>query len=234
MRLYDNEIKKLEGVLPVAGISLSAAGSSWAAADEREIIMRSDMAYELGGGTLPAVGVTCATDNTELINQDEIMLYGPDLHEIKKDESYARIAVVLVDDELLGTGDRMYNSIRKTEYVRFHVNAKGYMVRVSSGAGREPVRVSKQAVKQGISFSDIGQLYLKEYHKLPWVKAVKIIFITDPAADYKALQAFQKHQEEITKTIDHALKDLKMDCHTCAQKPICDEVEGLKELHFKS
>lgn len=234
MRLYDNEIRKLESIVTVTGTELAACGSTWKAASERSIIMRSDMAFELGGGTLPAVGVTCITDNSELISQDEIILYGPDLHEINKDSAYARIAVVLADEELLGTGDKMYNNIRKTEYVRFHVNAEGYMVRVSSGAGREPVRVSKQAVKQSISFSDVGQLYINEYHKLPWVKAVKLLFITDSTVDYKTLQAFQKHQEEITKTIDHALKDLKMDCHTCAQKPICDEVEGMKELHFGS
>ncbi len=232
MRLYDNEIKKLDSLITVPGKELAVSGSDWVAVDERGIIMRSDMEYELGGGTLPAVGVTCVTDNEELVNKDEIILCGPDLYEIKKDGPFARIALVEVDEELLGTGDRMYNGIRKIEYVRYHVNAEGYMVRVSSGAGREPVRVSKTAVKQGISFADIGQLYLKEYHKIPWVKAVKLLFVTDASVDYKALVSFGKKQEDITKTIDHALKDVKMDCHTCAQKPICDEVEGMKELHF--
>ena len=46
------------------------------------------------------------------------------------------------------------------EFVKYHVFPQGYMMRVSPENGREQVRVSKQALKRGISFRNIGgQLY---------------------------------------------------------------------------
>ena len=37
---------------------------------------------------------------------------------------------------------------------------------------------------------------------------------------------------DITKTLSKILEGMSTDCHTCSLKEICDEVEGLKELHF--
>jgi hypothetical protein len=39
--------------------------------------------------------------------------------------------------------------------------------------------------------------------------------------------------EMITDSLNHIYENLKMDCSVCGQKAICDEVEGLKEMHMK-
>ena len=31
---------------------------------------------------------------------------------------------------------------------------------------------------------------------------------------------------------NHALKDVNMDCGSCGLQEICDEIEGLREMHF--
>ena len=31
--------------------------------------------------------------------------------------------------------------------------------------------------------------------------------------------------------LDHALADVSMNCRACEWKPVCDAVEGMKELH---
>jgi hypothetical protein len=41
-----------------------------------------------------------------------------------------------------------------------------------------------------------------------------------------------KKVRDITKTLSKILEGMSTDCHTCNLKEICDEVEGLKELHF--
>ena len=41
-----------------------------------------------------------------------------------------------------------------------------------------------------------------------------------------------KKVRDITKTLSKILEGMATDCHSCSLKEICDEVEGLKELHF--
>ena len=112
------------------------------------------------------------------------------------------------------------------------MNPQGFMTRVSSIQNRESVRVSKEAIKNGISFSDVGNLMLKSLHKDPKVLAAKVIFITLKDFPYEELRQSVKKADDITKTIDHIASNALMDCGSCGLQKICDEVEGMKELHF--
>ena len=85
-----------------------------------------------------------------------------------------------------------------------------------------------------MTFARIGKSFVDHLKKNPKVKAVKVYFITDEAFDFNWLEKDVKQAEVITKTIDHVFKDVNMDCHTCNLKEVCDEVEGLRELHFKN
>ena len=73
--------------------------------------------------------------------------------------------------------------------------------------------------------------YLR-YHKNPAVEAVKLIFLTMEDFPYRELERQVKKAEQITRAIDHILKDIAMNCQSCSLKQICDEVEGMRELHF--
>ena len=211
---------------------LDIENANWADAGDHNLILRADMAFELGGGTYPAVSAMGVTANTELVPADEVYLLGPDLSEIKADQPYARIAIVRVAEDSLGDGNVLYNAIRKIEYVRYHINPEGYMTRISASNGREPVRVSKDAINKGLGFAQVGKLFLDTYHENKNIEAVKLIFITQPDFDYKALAEHSRHLEEITGTIDHIFKNVMMDCGSCSLQKICDEVEGLRDLHF--
>ncbi len=234
MKLYDETIKCIMSTLDGAPLKkLDMANANWADAGDHNLILRADMAYELGGGTCPAVSAMGVTANTELVPSDEVYLLGPDLSEIKVDQPYARIALVRVAEDSLGDGNVLYNAIRKIEYVRYHINPEGYMTRISASNGREPVRVSKEAIEKGLGFAHVGKLFLDKYHENKNIEAVKLIFITQPDFDYKSLAEQSRHLEEITGTIDHIFKNVTMDCGSCSLQQICDEVEGLRELHFK-
>ena len=41
-----------------------------------------------------------------------------------------------------------------------------------------------------------------------------------------------KRVRDITRTLSKILEGMQTDCSSCSLKSICDEVEGLKELHF--
>ena len=234
MKLYDESIKELlAGIDMTSAKKLDIVNATGKDVGDHNLILRADMAYELGGGTFPAVSGMAVTCNDEFVNTDEVMLIGPDLDEIKADTPYARIAFVKVAEDSLGDGNTLYNAIRKIEYVRYHINPEGYMTRISASNNREPVRVGKAALDKGLNFAKVGKLFLDTYHENKNIEAVKLIFITAPDFDYKSLSEQAKHLEDITGTIDHIFKNVMMDCGSCSLQKVCDEVEGLRELHVQ-
>ncbi|MBE5909003.1 MAG: carbon monoxide dehydrogenase [Lachnospiraceae bacterium] len=235
MKLYDETIRRVEDLLEEYPLqSLDVANAAWEDVGDHNLILRSDMAYELGGGTYPAVSVMAVTADTSYVEEDGVYLIGPNLGEITADTPYARIALVRVDADGMGDGNALYNAIRKIEYVRYHINPKGYMTRISASNGREPVRVGKEALSEGLDFAKVGKLFLDKYHENPHIQAVKLIFVTLPEFDYKSLGTLATQCESITGTIDHIFKNVMMDCKSCSLQQVCDEVEGLRELHFAS
>lgn len=233
MKLYDEVIRDVLSILeahPARKLALARGG--WRDAGRERLILRNDMAYELGGNNRPAIGSMLLTMEKTLVSEDEILLYGSDLGEIHADTAYARIAAVRVKPDSMGEGNALYEAVRRIEYTKYHLFPEGFMMRISAASEREMVRIGKDALHKGLSFAHAGEMFLKAYHKNPDVEAVKLIFITEPEFPYKDLEAQAKRAEQITKAIDHILKNLAMDCNGCSLKQICDEVEGLKELHF--
>lgn len=189
-----------------------------------QVILQRDTAFELNG-----TGMSLVT-SSEI--SDEIIIVGDDLSEIKDNRKFARISVVQTDD--IEDEQKAYNLIRKIEYVKYHYFPDGYMIRTSSVAHKEAVRVSKSAIKDGISFNSIGNLLIRKYKEIDAVKGVKVIFITAPDADYDSFFRIAEKNNDITKTLNHIMNTVNFDCDTCNLKPVCDEVEGMRELHFKN
>lgn len=232
MNLYDeclDGVQKLLNEYPHRKAEISLP-PSWKEADRNTILFASDTAYELGYGSMPAVSSIALTDDKEKVPCDEVIVIGDDLCDIKENSPFARIALIRVTPDSLGDGNKLYNTIRKIEYTRYHVSPAGYMMRVSTFSHRESARVGKQAIKDGISFSRVGELFIDGYHKShPGVEAVKLIFVTKKDFPYKELEKIMQKSEDITKALDHLMKDLKMDCEVCSLKQVCEEVEQLME-----
>lgn len=241
MKLYDETIKKIQTLLEKTdGIlstdeesrTLPTGESEWPEVSDRSMILRSDMAYELGGEGLPAIGCTLVTADTSLVQADEITLIGRDLPEIKRDVPYARIALVRVSGDTLGEGQALYNAVRALEYTRYHFYPEGFMMRVSASRQKETVRIGKDALRKGLDFTKTGNRMISAFHRNTLVEAVHMYYLTADGFDYKALESLVQEAEQITKTIDHIMKNAVMDCGTCGLQKVCDEVEGLRELHF--
>ena len=61
-----------------------------------------------------------------------------------------------------------------------------------------------------------------------------MIFITDPQLDLNSFTKIAEKNNEITKALNHVMNTVNFDCDTCNLKAICDVVECMRELHFKS
>lgn len=207
---------------------------AWEDVGSNQLIMLKESAFELGGDNKAAVNLSMVTSG-DYINEDEVVVIGKDLGEINSSVPFARIAIIKVN-ELAGEGDddseKLFRAIQDIDFVKYHVYPKGYMVRSSSENFREQIRVSKEAIARGISFEKVGAAYIKQYKKNPSIEAVKLIFITADDADYNELKKDAKKAQDITKALSKILEGMSTDCHSCTLKPICDEVEGMKELHF--
>ncbi|MFQ9516615.1 MAG: hypothetical protein ACLRZ9_12430 [Eubacterium sp.] len=233
MQLYDQEILKFQKIIAEYPMKRDNMEEVWQMSEQEEIILRSDMAYELGGGTMAAVSGLGFTVSKELVPADQIMCIGPDLAEIRQDTAYARITFIRLNKNTIEgkVDEQLYSAIRRIDYTRYHMYPKGFMMRISSVKEREVVRVSKKAIKDGITFSAIGKAFIEQYKKCPEVEAVQMYFITLPQADYLAVQNTAGRLEQITESLNHIFNGIVMDCTTCKLKAVCDEVDGLRKLH---
>ena len=233
MELYNSLINdthaQLEGLS--ARVWDYSPADCWTDVGSSELVLQRDAAYEMGALGKGSANYVLFTSSSELVNKDQVILYGPDMGQIKGDCDFARIVLlrvgVLDDDD-----EAVYRTLKDIEFAKYHVYPEGYMVRMSPESSREQIRVSKKALAKGISFRSVGASYVAEYKKDANVLNATVIFITDPKADYASLQAAAKKASAVTGTLTHILEGLPTDCSICALKDICDEVEGMKELHF--
>ena len=233
MELYNSLINdtraQLEGLS--AKVWNYAPADCWADTGASELVLQRDAAYEMGALGKGSANYVLFTSSPELVDKDQILLYGADLGEIKGEVDFARIVLLrvgLID----GDDEAVYRTLKDIEFAKYHVYPEGYMVRMSPESYREQVRVSKQALKKGISFKNIGANYITAYKKDPNVLNATVIFVTAPDYDYGAMKKLAKKANDVTGTLTHILEGLPTDCSVCALKDICDEVEGMKELHF--
>jgi CO dehydrogenase/acetyl-CoA synthase beta subunit len=197
---------------------------AWRDVGFNQVILQKHSAFELSG-----TGFNLVTSSDI---EEGITVIGSELCDIKKDCRFTRISLVQIDEQ--ENEQKAYNLIRKIEYVKYHYFPDGYMIRTSSRSHKEAVRVSADAVKAGISFQSVGNLLIDKYKENPAVKAVKVIFITSEKADHKAFEDMAQKNNAITETLNHVMNSVNFDCDSCNLKPICDEVEGMRELHFKN
>lgn len=96
MRLYDSVITATKEQLSpfTPRVWDYEERKAWPDAGVSELVLQRDAAYELGGSGRPAVNFTCVTTDESLIPHDQVLLYGPDLREMKADAPYARIALL--------------------------------------------------------------------------------------------------------------------------------------------
>ena len=196
----------------------------WCEEEYSRVILQRDTACELDGTGFNLV--------TSAPVESGVAVIGDDIEKLKGKRKFSRVCVVEIED-----GDdeqKNYNLIRKIDYIKYHFFPEGYMIRTSSRAHKEGVRISKAAVRDGVSFEKIGNLLIKKYMENPAIKGVKVYFITEPAVDFEKIEAIAKKSNSITETLNHIMNSVKFDCDTCNLKPVCDEVEGMKELHFKN
>ncbi len=226
MEIFDSLIKEVTEIIePYSKTEFFyEKENSWEDVGHNQVILQKETLFELDG-----VGFNLLTSSHI---DDSVVVIGKDLQDLKKNSKFARICFIEFEEN--EDIQKTYNLIRKIEYTKYHFFPDGYMIRTSAKAHKESVRVSKTAVKKGISFQKIGNLLISKFKENLAVKGVKVVFVTEAAVDFFFLENLSRKNHEITETLNQVMNNLTFDCDTCNLKAICDEVEGMRELHFKT
>ncbi len=195
----------------------------WTDAGRNEFIMQRDCAFELFG-----TGFNIVTSKD--IGQDRICVIGENLDKLHVDTPFIRVSVIGIEDII--DEQKAYDTVKKIEFAKYHFFPEGFMTRFEADTFRERVRVSKKSIKNGMRFENTGALLIKKYKENPAVKNVCVYYITAPNFDGSAAERLAKKSKNILDALNHIMKDVSLDCSVCALKPVCDEVDGLRELHF--
>lgn len=199
--------------------------------NKNSILFRSDTAYELGGGGKASIVSTVFTELPDIC--DEVILFGKDLNEITEDTHFAHLTFIKLrqkaDEEI------SCEQLKNIGFTSFQIYPEGYHIRISPSASREQVRVAKSAVysERPLSFMNVGCSLIRAFKQNCDVEAVRTVFITKNDFDYRGLSEIAQRVKKITDAVHSTLQLDGLDCASCKLKPVCDEVEGLRELHLK-
>jgi len=221
----------------------TATAPSWESIPREELILKGDAAFELGGNGASATSGIFFTTNLTMVPESNVQVCDqvftcPQNFNMESSINYAKFVFVRLKADAVENKDsqQLYGLFRKLEYVRYHAYLKGFAIRISSAQHREVSRVSAQAVKEGVSLDAIAQAFKDAYLSIPEVEAVQIYIAAIPkdmsdSGAFKQLEGLSLKSEAITDSLNVIFKGLKMDCSTCGQKELCDEIDGIKDLH---
>ena len=234
MQFYDtiiDEIKEIQQQHTVAGRLKEIIFSnnlSWPAAGDRNLVLGSDTAIELGNPADEALALSLWTETPGKVTDNRISLVGPDITA----SAEARLPfgkIVLIEGKGFDE-DNAYDRFREMDLVRFDVSLKGYMMRAASQKMREWSRISKEAVDKGFSFSVLGSALISEFKKIEYVNSVEVIFITSSDKDVFALRPMAEQVWKINSAMTKMVEEMSSDCTDCEFEEVCDEVAALRKM----
>lgn len=229
MELFDGLYRSFEALLEDREIK-KLVPSPFPKAPEKPFYFEAEAAKVLGAKECPSGYLYGAYE--EALPREGFYLLGPDIKDLPKRSSFHRMSFFLLEKGL--KNQALYRTLRNLEYCRYKVDPLGIIVRVNTNALREGMMVSKEAYEKGFSFAHLASFYEALYKRIPEVKGIYELYITDSSFPYEKANALSKEGEGMLLTLDHMLKNLTMDCASCSFKGICDAVEGMRERHDKN
>lgn len=205
--------------------------TQWGLIKMSPLVLKSTMGLELAAPNCSGVSALLPTNDSDKVKDGRITVIGKSISELEgKSVSFGKLVFIHMEemsDELL------YEKIQTLDLVRHDLYLDGYMVRSSPNEPKEWIRISKEAIKKGFSFKILGSLMMEVYKKIDYVRGVEIVFITESDT---LIQNLQKASYKIflgTKALNKIFDDLEYDCDECNFQDICDEIDGMKEMHRK-
>ena len=128
LSIYDKDISELKKCFnsdAYGNIKKLPADKSWEVTAQESLVLKRDMAYELGGGMNKAISSIAFTTSCECVSDDGVYLMGEDLQDIKEDISYARFTFIRLNESYIKdiqekNAEALHAALRAVDYVRYH------------------------------------------------------------------------------------------------------------------
>lgn len=239
MRLFEHQFAQLDDVFAgyqgVPEISCFD-WKAWPRKTHGALVLEQDTAVELGGERNSSFSAILWTDDASRIHDGQISCYGPELRQIAGADGDPIVGacfgkIILIQAEF--PEEEIYSCYEKLERIRFRQNLSGYMLRSASQRDREWVRVSREAVRNGLSFQILGSELIHDLRENSDVKKAEVIFCTDETL-LRQLKPVCDKCNEIIHALNKIYDNIPMECGSCSLAALCGEVEGLKKIHEKA
>lgn len=216
-------------------------GHIWEIMQKNAFLMERDTAIELGGypresiniivpssklpelfaqakkekALFPAAGIFCIGDPNLLQSNETHISFGKivllETEELPDDEWYEFTQAELLTD----TGIRMRDVMLRQSPSHYNIN----------------LRVGKEAIRKGFDLPVMGATIHQAFQQMEYVKSVTVLLIIGESRLYKDLLGTAEKIKEVTLTFNHIFDGIDMDCGHCDLSDVCNEVEGMRELH---
>ena len=128
LSIYDKDISELKKCFnsdAYGNIKKLPSDKSWEVTAQESLVLKRDMAYELGGGMNKAISSIAFTTSSECVSDDGVYLMGEDLQDIKEDISYARFTFIRLNESYIKNiqeknAEALHAALRAVDYVRYH------------------------------------------------------------------------------------------------------------------
>ncbi len=187
---------------------------SWPAG--RSLLLSDDLAAELGS---PAVGSwSLLVWNDDEGPGDEAGFAGPDLAEAGTGSVLGRVVLARgpFDDEAqacLDLRDALCDTL-----------LRGVTSRSRPSSGEVWLRISRDAVGDGLRFDHLSRALLQRLHRVQGLRSASVLWITDPAIHGQLWELARDSGRLAGALLKRHTEDL-MECPRCEFNDICDEAE---------
>jgi CO dehydrogenase/acetyl-CoA synthase beta subunit len=234
MELFTNTIESVRTFvedMPSKRSWLADTTMTWPGGHGRNIVLKEDMALELGSPEMESVSCLLWTENLSAITDGRITLVGPDFQEsVGKGLPFGKVVLLGVEGF---TEDNAYDRHKELDFLRYDLDLKGFMMRAVSQYMREWCRISRESLSQGFSALLLGSSLMTLFKGMPYVKASEVIFFTSSTEDVRMLKEITSPAEKVIAAMNKMASEMDFECGSCDYQDVCDEADGLKGMRDK-
>lgn len=236
MKLFDKYMEevaaKLQPYLNGYGRLVEADGPMWPLAEKNPFIMGRDTAVELGGYPRESVNLIVSSssafpnlpEGTQILDfhHADACMNGP------KCVSFGKI-IFLKTEEI--EDDQVYNFQQAVQLADLRLKLEGVMTRSSNRQYLLNLRIGKKAAEAGLDLDAMARTIRNHFLQIPQVKEAAVILLAGESPLYKDMLPIAEKIKDVTVALNTMFDVIDMDCGSCNLSQICDEVEGLRQLH---
>jgi len=235
MNIFDENISQVRSFIKSESHQASECHSdnvsSWHGEKKRNVILKKDVAFELGNPETESASFLLMTEELSLINNGQITIVGPELSKCDNTSIPFGKIVLCGTDKI--NEENIYETYQQLDLIRYDLLLEGYMMRGVSQNLQEWNRISNEAMSKGFSLQILGKELIELYKKNPMIYSVEIIFLTSSIQDIQKMRLIGEGFYRYIMAMRKMIEEIDLDCDACDYIDICGDAGELRSMRKK-